>query len=105
MNEMRDRHVCEEFVHECRENNPVAHAMEVRIELRSIQQILFQYGGEMSLQDLKAEMKRTVNSNPSAVLSVIISFSFIMQTIYSLLGNQIITIDRSTKEQKVKSMI
>ena len=37
MNEMRDRHVCEEFVHECRENNPVAHAMEVRIELKSIQ--------------------------------------------------------------------
>ena len=37
MNEMRDRHVCEEFVHECRENNPVAHAMEVTIELRSIQ--------------------------------------------------------------------
>ena len=72
MNEMRDRHVCEEFVHECRENNPVAHAMEVRIELRSIQQILFQYGGEMNLQDLKVEMKRTVNSNPSAVLSVII---------------------------------
>ena len=29
MNEMRDRHVCEEFVHECRENSPVAHAMEV----------------------------------------------------------------------------
>ena len=31
MNEMRDRHVCEEFVHECRENSPVAHAMEVRL--------------------------------------------------------------------------
>ena len=37
MNEMRDRHVCEQIVHECRENNPAAHAMEVTIELRSIQ--------------------------------------------------------------------
>ena len=45
MNEMRDRHVCEEFVHECRENNPVAHAMEVTIELRSIQKRIREAAG------------------------------------------------------------
>ncbi|KAK8829603.1 hypothetical protein WA556_005521 [Blastocystis sp. ATCC 50177/Nand II] len=80
------RHVCEEYVTEGKEcGNSVAIAME----------ILFRNGGDMLLSDLKNEMKKVIQGNPSAVLS----------TIYSLVGNQIIRIDRSTKEQRVICLV
>ena len=55
------RHVCEEFVHGAKQDgSEVAVAME----------IMLCHGGEMPLSDLKTEMKKELQSNPSTVLSV-----------------------------------
>ena len=55
------RHVCEEFVHGAKQDgSEVAVAME----------IMLRHGGEMLLSDLKTEMKKELQSNPSTILSV-----------------------------------
>ena len=103
------RHVCEEFVNEGKERNLVAKAMQVGTKMIcDKEQIIIQNGGEMNMNDLKAEMKNA-DEKTSVVLSVsYFTFKFIgnkAQTIYSLVGNQIIRIDRNAQEQKAVCLI
>ena len=55
----------------------------------------------MLLSDLKNEMKKVIQGNPSAVLSVVLTW--ICERRPSILS--IIRIDRSTKEQRVICLV
>ena len=75
------RHVCEEFVNEGKERNLVAKAMQVGTKMIcDKEQIIIQNGGEMNMNDLKAEMKNA-DEKTSVVLSVsYFTFKFITRT-------------------------